>query len=55
MLESKDLAHEVAGKLKEELAVFPEVDLTFKGSFDKANRTSIDSYRGPPRRRSKNS
>lgn len=47
MLESKELAHEVAGKLKEELAVFPEVELTFKGSFDKANRTSIDSYRGP--------
>jgi 2-dehydro-3-deoxyphosphooctonate aldolase (KDO 8-P synthase) len=47
MLESKSLAEEVAGRVQEALSGFPEVQLTFKGSFDKANRTSIDSYRGP--------
>ncbi|MCP4913549.1 MAG: 3-deoxy-8-phosphooctulonate synthase [Oligoflexia bacterium] len=48
VLESEDLAMEVAGRLKEDLSVFgDEVKLYFKGSFDKANRTSIDSYRGP--------
>lgn len=48
VLESEDLAMEVAGSLKEQLAQFGDkVELSFKGSFDKANRTSIDSYRGP--------
>lgn len=48
VLESEDLALEIAGTLKEQLRPFEEkIHLTFKGSFDKANRTSIDSYRGP--------
>ena len=48
VLESEDLAMEVAGTLKEDLKeFFPRITLTFKGSFDKANRTSIHSYRGP--------
>lgn len=48
VLESEELAMEVAGSLKEQFAGFgDEIELTFKGSFDKANRTSIDSYRGP--------
>ncbi|MDC1174542.1 3-deoxy-8-phosphooctulonate synthase [Bacteriovoracaceae bacterium] len=48
VLESEDLAMEIAGKLKEDLSIFgDEVKLYFKGSFDKANRTSFDSYRGP--------
>lgn len=48
VLESEELALEVAESLKEQLAGFgDDVELTFKGSFDKANRTSIDSYRGP--------
>lgn len=48
VLESEDLALEVAESLKEQLSGFgDEVELTFKGSFDKANRTSINSYRGP--------
>lgn len=48
VLESEELALEVAQSLKEQLSVFGDkVELTFKGSFDKANRTSIDSYRGP--------
>lgn len=48
VLESEDLALYIAGKLVEDLKPFKEkVTLTFKGSFDKANRTSISSYRGP--------
>jgi 2-dehydro-3-deoxyphosphooctonate aldolase (KDO 8-P synthase) len=37
-------------KLAERLAAYAEqldIDLVFKASFDKANRTSVDSYRGP--------
>lgn len=48
VLESESLALDVAGFLKEQLAVFSDqIEFYFKGSFDKANRTSIDSYRGP--------
>jgi len=48
VLESEELAWEIAVYLKEHLAQFSEkINLHFKGSFDKANRTSIDSYRGP--------
>ncbi len=48
VLESKDLAHEVAKTLVQNLKPFEsEINLTFKGSFDKANRSSINSYRGP--------
>ena len=46
MAESFELMDEVATKLKalsEEL----DFDYIFKASFDKANRTSITSYRGP--------
>ncbi|MBP1624442.1 MAG: kdsA [Acidobacteria bacterium] len=37
-------------KIAERLAGYAEklgIDLVFKASFDKANRTSVDSYRGP--------
>jgi 2-dehydro-3-deoxyphosphooctonate aldolase (KDO 8-P synthase) len=48
VLESESLALEVASFLKEELKDLEQViDLSFKGSFDKANRSAIDSYRGP--------
>ncbi len=48
VLESEELALSVAGQLKEKLSPFSDqINLTFKGSFDKANRSSIDSYRGP--------
>jgi 3-deoxy-D-manno-octulosonic acid (KDO) 8-phosphate synthase len=48
VLESEGLALEVADFLIKELGVFSDsINLTFKGSFDKANRTSINSYRGP--------
>ena len=46
VLESKDFALEAAGHYK---AVCTKLDipLVFKASFDKANRSSIHSYRGP--------
>ncbi len=48
VLESEALAMEIAESLKKSLEPFEEkIKLTFKGSFDKANRSSIDSYRGP--------
>jgi len=45
-LESLDLCHEVAGSLKETTERLG-IRYVFKGSFDKANRTSVKSYRGP--------
>ncbi len=48
VLESEGLALEMADFLTKELNEFSEtINLSFKGSFDKANRTSINSYRGP--------
>ena len=48
VLESEALAVEIATSLKKNLEPFKDkIKLTFKGSFDKANRSSIDSYRGP--------
>ena len=48
VLESRELALEIAQRLKADLAAFKgRTELTFKGSFDKANRSSIHSYRGP--------
>lgn len=48
VLESETLAMDIAGKLVEDLKEFDSrINLHFKGSFDKANRSSIDSYRGP--------
>jgi len=46
VLESEALALSVAAFLAE-LAVRLRVNAVFKGSFDKANRSSRDSYRGP--------
>jgi len=45
-LESEDIARRVAGTMQE---ICSRLGLTyvFKASFDKANRTSLDSYRGP--------
>ncbi len=45
-LESEQLCLDVAGKLKEHAARLG-MPYVFKGSFDKANRTSGKSYRGP--------
>ncbi|PID76526.1 MAG: 3-deoxy-8-phosphooctulonate synthase [Deltaproteobacteria bacterium] len=46
VLESETLAAEVAGKTKEVCEKLG-FNYVFKASFDKANRTSITSYRGP--------
>jgi 2-dehydro-3-deoxyphosphooctonate aldolase (KDO 8-P synthase) len=45
-LESEQLCLDIAGKLKEHTAKLG-MPYIFKGSFDKANRTSGKSYRGP--------
>ncbi|MEA5444406.1 3-deoxy-8-phosphooctulonate synthase [Gammaproteobacteria bacterium AB-CW1] len=45
-LESESLAMEVAGHLRE-VTERLGIAYVFKGSFDKANRTSLKSYRGP--------
>jgi len=46
VLESKALAREVAMELKA-IAMRLSIPLVFKSSFDKANRTSLHSFRGP--------
>ncbi len=45
-LESEEIARTVAGKMVEICARLG-ISYVFKASFDKANRTSLDSYRGP--------
>ena len=46
VIESEEIVFEIAQKLKK-IAGNLSLDLYFKASFDKANRTSIASYRGP--------
>ena len=46
VIESEDLVMEVAGKMKE-ITDKLGIKYVFKASFDKANRTSINSFRGP--------
>jgi len=46
VLEEEKLALSIAERLKQIAAELP-INLVFKASFDKANRTSVDSYRGP--------
>ena len=46
VIESESLTLEIAERLAEDTRDLP-VQLVFKASFDKANRTSLDSYRGP--------
>ena len=46
MIESRELAFETAGRLKE-IARALGIAFIFKSSFDKANRSSGRSYRGP--------
>jgi len=46
VIESEDDTLEIAGRLKE-IAGAAGVPLIFKASYDKANRTSIRSFRGP--------
>lgn len=46
VIESKEIVMLIAEKMKA-IAERLDFDYYFKASFDKANRTSIDSYRGP--------
>ncbi|TLD96214.1 3-deoxy-8-phosphooctulonate synthase [Helicobacter jaachi] len=46
VIESYEALSAVASALKP-LSENPHIDFYFKASFDKANRTSLDSYRGP--------
>jgi len=50
VIEDEALVLSIAGRLRE-LAEGLSLPLVFKASFDKANRTSIDSFRGPGLRR----
>ncbi|NTV72938.1 MAG: 3-deoxy-8-phosphooctulonate synthase, partial [Holophaga sp.] len=45
VIESRDHAHFLASRLQD-LADSRGIPFLFKASFDKANRTSLDSYRG---------
>lgn len=48
VLENETLAMTVAERLVRDLSPYMDkINLYFKGSFDKANRSSFDSYRGP--------
>ena len=46
VIESEALVAEVAGRLAE-MARKLDLTLIFKASFDKANRSSLNSFRGP--------
>ena len=46
VVESRDMAHDTAGKLKEICAAVG-IAFIYKSSYDKANRTSGKSFRGP--------
>ena len=46
-LESIEICEQVASELKQLSAANAGLQVIFKGSFDKANRTSLDSPRGP--------
>lgn len=48
VLESEALVRTIAESILKQLEPFKEqLTISFKGSFDKANRSAIDSYRGP--------
>lgn len=47
VIESQDLIERVAATLQENVARFKGWDFYFKASFDKANRSAGDSFRGP--------
>lgn len=50
VIENEELVKHVSGRLAE-LAARDGLQIVFKASFDKANRTSLDSFRGPGRER----
>lgn len=48
VIESESMVMHIAEALKKDLEPFKnQINLTFKASFDKANRTSVNSFRGP--------
>ena len=47
VIESEEMVLEIAKKLKKLQEKFNPFVIIFKASFDKANRTSIDAFRGP--------
>lgn len=48
VLENEALAMKVCERVLKDLdSLSDKLEISFKGSFDKANRSSIDSYRGP--------
>src|SRR5438876_8018283 len=46
VIENAELTLSIAGRLAEIAAKLP-IQLVFKASFDKANRTSVEAFRGP--------
>ena len=46
VIESEETTLQIADKLKK-ISSELDIDFYFKASFDKANRTSIESFRGP--------
>lgn len=46
VIESEEMVMDIASKLKD-ITCELKIDYYFKASFDKANRTSVDSFRGP--------
>ena len=46
VIENIDICFEIAGTLKK-ICIDNDIPLIFKASYDKANRTSLQSYRGP--------
>ncbi|NPB08446.1 MAG: 3-deoxy-8-phosphooctulonate synthase [Aquificae bacterium] len=47
VIESEELLFKVAEELKRLEEKFPSMEFVFKSSFDKANRSSVHSFRGP--------
>lgn len=47
VIESAELLDEVATRLHTLQQKYPDWTILFKASFDKANRTSVDAFRGP--------
>lgn len=47
VIESEELIFEIAETLKKVMEHYPSWDFYFKASFDKANRSAYDSFRGP--------
>ena len=50
VIESETLAQETAGRIKE-IAAGLGIPFIYKSSFDKANRSSVNGFRGDKRRR----